>query len=141
MVSVRIANKRVWVGDESRALIHGEVHYWRLSPARWRDVLQATRALGLDIISTYVPWQFHELAPGEFDFTGTSDPARDLVGFLELAAEYGFWVLIRPGRKYARNRCDRNSRPARHVADRDRHAVILPADLYPTTLADDAGRW
>ena len=97
MVSVRIANKRVWVGDESRALIHGEVHYWRLSPARWRDVLQATRALGLDIISTYVPWQFHELAPGEFDFTGTSDPARDLVGFLELAAEYGFWVLIRPG--------------------------------------------
>ena len=97
MPEVRIAHKRVWVGDEARALVHGEVHYWRLSPACWGDVLDATTALGLDIISTYIAWQFHELAPGEFDFRGATDPRRDLVRFLELAAARGLWVLLRPG--------------------------------------------
>src|SRR5918995_1734430 len=43
MPQVRIAQQRVWVGEESRPLLHGEVHYWRLSPSRRRDVLQAVR--------------------------------------------------------------------------------------------------
>ncbi len=95
--TVRIAHKRVWVGDESRPLLHGEVHYWRLSPGNWTDALRAIRQLGLDIVSTYVPWEFHELAPGEFDFSGKTDPRRNLVGFLELARTDGLWILLRPG--------------------------------------------
>ena len=94
---VRLAERRLWVGDESRELLSGEVHFWRLDRGAWDAILEAVARLGLDIISTYVAWNFHELAPGRFDFTGETDPRRDLVGFLELAQKRGFWVLIRPG--------------------------------------------
>jgi hypothetical protein len=97
MPAVRIADRRVWVGDESRALLSGEVHYWRLDPRAWPTVLRSCRELGLKVLSTYVCWEFHELAPGEFDFVGTTDPRRNLTGFLELVQREGFWLLIRPG--------------------------------------------
>jgi hypothetical protein len=94
---VRIAEKRIWAGSESRALLHGELHYWRLSPARWRDALRSARDVGLDVVSSYVCWDFHEIQPGRYDFRGETDPLRNLVGFLRLAAAEGFWVVLRPG--------------------------------------------
>jgi hypothetical protein len=97
MPEVRIAERRIWVGEQSRALLSGEVHYWRLDPAAWPDALERVRDLGLDIISTYVCWAFHELAPGEFDFRGSTNARCDLLGFLELAALRDLWVLLRPG--------------------------------------------
>jgi hypothetical protein len=97
MPEVRIAERRLWVGDASRALLSGEVHFWRLDPAVWPDVLDRVRDLGLDIVSTYVCWQFHELAVGAFDFDGMTNPRRNLLAFLDLAASRGFWVLLRPG--------------------------------------------
>src|SRR5919202_1667201 len=97
MPVVRLAERRIWVGDESRELLSGEVHFWRLDRSVWPTVLEAVRELGLNIISTYVAWNAHELAPGRFDFTGQTDPRLDLNGFLELAQQHGFWVLIRPG--------------------------------------------
>ena len=97
MPAVRIAGRRLWVGDQSRALLSGEVHYWRLDPSAWPAVLARVRELGLDLVSTYVPWNVHELSPGSFDFTGETDARRDLHTFLRLAEESGFWVLLRPG--------------------------------------------
>lgn len=85
------------MGEESRELLAGEVHFWRLDTSVWRRVLEGVRELGLDIVSTYVAWNVHELAPGEFDFEGRTDPRRDLLGFLQMAREMGFWVLLRPG--------------------------------------------
>ena len=97
MPEVRIAERRIWVGAESRALLSGEVHFWRLDPSAWPSVLDRVAELGLDIISTYVCWDFHELAPGRFDFDGASNPRRNLLAFLDLAAQRGLWVLVRPG--------------------------------------------
>jgi hypothetical protein len=97
MPTVRVAQKRIWVGEESRALLHGEAHYWRLAPARWRDVLRALKSLGLDIVSSYVCWDFHEVEPGLFDFSGETDAQRNLLGFLNLCQDEGLWVVLRPG--------------------------------------------
>jgi hypothetical protein len=97
MPAVRIADRKIWVGDESRALLSGEVHYWRLDPSVWPDVLARARDLGLDVLSSYVCWDFHELEPGQFDFNGSTNARRNLLGFLELAQREGLWVLIRPG--------------------------------------------
>ena len=71
------------------------MHYWRLNPGRWPEVLDRVREIGLKVVATYVPWQYHELAPGQFDFTGQTEPPRNLVGFLRLAQEKGFRVFIR----------------------------------------------
>ncbi|MBK9118377.1 MAG: beta-galactosidase [Phycisphaerales bacterium] len=97
MPVVQIQNGAYQVGSERVPLFAGEVHYWRLHPARWRRVLEATQRLGVRVVATYVPWEYHELAPGQFDFTGSTEPPRNLVGFLELVQSLGFWVLIRPG--------------------------------------------
>ncbi|MBE2272605.1 MAG: beta-galactosidase [Anaerolinea sp.] len=96
-INVRVADKRIWVGDEGRALLSGEVHYWRLPPSAWLPVLQQIKALGLRVISTYVCWEFHEVAPGEYDFDGRTDAARNLLHFLDLVQSEGLWLIARPG--------------------------------------------
>jgi hypothetical protein len=84
--------------DKSRIdLISGEVHYWRLAPEVWPEVLKQVKALGLKAVATYVCWDFHEVKEGEFDFIGETNPRRNLLGFLSLLKEMGFWVIIRPG--------------------------------------------
>lgn len=97
MSEVRINQQKIVVGDESLALLSGEVHYWRLAPEAWRPILRRVGEMGLRIVASYVCWEFHELAPGRFDFTGETDPRRNLPAFLDLLAEEDFWVIIRPG--------------------------------------------
>ena len=43
--------------------------------------------------SSYVPWNVHELSPGQFTFSGASDLPR----FLSLAKEADMVVLLRLG--------------------------------------------
>ena len=43
---VRIADRRIWVGETSRALLSGEVHFWRLDASVWRAVLERVLDLG-----------------------------------------------------------------------------------------------
>jgi len=95
--NVRISDYKLWVDDNPIALIGGEVHYWRLAPEKWRDILDRVQQLDIQVVSTYVCWDFHELAPGKFDFNGDTDPRRNLPAFLDLLSEMGFWIIIRPG--------------------------------------------
>lgn len=97
MPQVTIANRRVWIGDQPVALLSGEVHFWRLDPAHWRAIMEQVRALGLDTVASIVCWDFHQPGAGTFDFTGRTHPRRDLVAFLDLVAEMGLRLLIRPG--------------------------------------------
>jgi beta-galactosidase len=97
MPTVRIANKKIWVDDTEISLLSGEIHYWRLDPANWRPVLSRAREVGLQVIATYVCWDFHEMEPGRYDFRGETDPRRNLLGFLDLLTEEGFWIVLRPG--------------------------------------------
>lgn len=97
MSTVHIAEKKIWVDDVAIPLLSGEIHYWRLDPANWRPVLQRAREMGLQVIATYVCWDFHEIEPGRYDFRGETDPRRDLLGFLDLLTAEGFWIILRPG--------------------------------------------
>lgn len=97
MPSVCLNQRQVWIGDQPHALLSGELHYWRLNPRAWRPALQRIRALGLTIAASYVCWDYHEIAPGQYDFHGETDPQRDLIAFLDLVASEGLWLLLRPG--------------------------------------------
>lgn len=97
MAKVEIKKNEVWVGKKNIPLISGEVHYWRLNPSYWKEVLQRVREMGLRVVSTYIPWDYHEHKRGHFDFTGKTDQTRNLRAFLELTRKEGFWVIIRPG--------------------------------------------
>jgi hypothetical protein len=97
MNNIYIKDYKLWVEDSPVRLMGGEVHYWRLDPENWRAVLTRVKELGIDVLSTYVCWDFHEWTPGGFDFTGNTNPRRDLTGFLNLLTEMDFWIIIRPG--------------------------------------------
>ncbi len=97
MPKVEIKNQKILLGKKEIPLISGEVHYWRLNANAWRDVLKSVKDMGVRIISTYVPWDFHEYKRGSFDFTGKTDPARNLKAFLDLTRKEGFYLILRPG--------------------------------------------
>lgn len=75
----------------------GEVHYFRLHREDWADRLDKLVAAGCDAVASYMPWIVHETASGAADLTGATSEYRDLVGFLELAAERDLLVIARPG--------------------------------------------
>lgn len=97
MPKVVIKNGKVWIGAKSISLLSGEVHYWRLNPSYWQPILEKVREMGISIVSTYVPWDYHEHRRGEFDFSGRTNETRNLKRFLELTREEGFHLIIRPG--------------------------------------------
>ncbi len=61
------------------------MHYPRIPHEYWRDRLKRARAMGLNTVSAYVFWNFHERQPGEFDFSGQADIAE----FIRTAQEEG----------------------------------------------------
>ncbi|GAA4837205.1 glycoside hydrolase family 35 protein [Saccharopolyspora rosea] len=94
-------------------ILAGEMHYFRTHPDQWRDRLDRMRALGLNTVDTYVAWNFHEPRRGEVDFSGW----RDVVRFVETAAEAGLKVTVRPG-PYICAEWDFGGLPAWLLADR-----------------------
>jgi beta-galactosidase len=74
-------------------IISGEMHYPRIPRAYWRARLRMARAMGLNTITTYVFWIFHEPRPGEYDFSGQHDVAE----FIREAQSEGLYVILRPG--------------------------------------------
>ncbi|KAJ0985526.1 hypothetical protein J5N97_003882 [Dioscorea zingiberensis] len=44
-------------------IIGGDLHYFRVVPQYWKDRLLRAKALGLNTIQTYVPWNLHEPSP------------------------------------------------------------------------------
>lgn len=94
--SIRLERRRLLVDGVPRILMAGEVHYFRLRREDWADRLDKLVAAGCDAVASYMPWLVHETADGA-DLTGASSEYRDLIGFLELAAERDLLVIARPG--------------------------------------------
>ncbi|MFE4869631.1 beta-galactosidase family protein [Streptomyces sp. NPDC056682] len=86
------------VGDEDFLLdgrpvrlLSGALHYFRVHEAQWGHRLAMLRAMGLNCVETYVPWNVHEPFPGRY---------RDVAAlgrFLDAAREAGLWAIVRPG--------------------------------------------
>ncbi|NXE27104.1 BGAL galactosidase, partial [Ardeotis kori] len=73
--------------------ISGSIHYARVPRPAWRDRLLKMYMSGLSAVQVYVPWNYHEPLPGIYDFAGD----RDIEAFLDLTAELGLLVILRPG--------------------------------------------
>lgn len=99
---VEIAGDALRIDGVPTFLYGGDLHYFRVrddefdaakTQAMWAVTLDAMKAAGMNMVSTYVPWDYHSPAPGQYDFTG----ARDLGAFLELACGKGMHVVFKPG--------------------------------------------
>lgn len=86
-----------FINGQKTFLMGGELHYFRLPKAEWEDRLLKMKACGLNLVSTYVPWIWHEKTEGSIDLTGYSSPERDLMGFIRLVHKHGLYLCLRPG--------------------------------------------
>ena len=82
-----------YIDGKPTKLICGAIHYFRITPGKWRQSLHNLRAMGGNAVETYIPWNLHEPEPGVFNFSGIAD----LPQFIELAAAEGLHVILRPG--------------------------------------------
>jgi beta-galactosidase len=74
-------------------VLSGAIHYFRVHPDQWADRIHKARLMGLNTIETYVAWNAHEPARGQWDATGPGDLGR----FLDLVAAEGLHAIVRPG--------------------------------------------
>lgn len=95
--TVRLSAGKILVNDRPALILSGEVHYFRLKKEEWADRLDKLQANGLNTVSTYIPWLWHELPDGSIDLDGRTHPQRDLIAFLDMCALRGLNVIARPG--------------------------------------------
>jgi len=75
-------------------IVSGEMHPARIPREYWQHRIRMAKAMGCNTIAVYVFWNYHELTPGNFDFTTDN---RDIAAFIRLCKQEGMWVLLRPG--------------------------------------------
>ncbi|MGC8615022.1 MAG: beta-galactosidase [Thermoprotei archaeon] len=74
-------------------LLSGEVHYPRVPEKLWEDRLKKLKRAGFNAATFYFFWNFHELSPGIFDFSGQ----RDVDELMEITRRLGLQVIARVG--------------------------------------------
>lgn len=94
---IAVTGHKFTIGKEEFQPFAVELHYFMVSKRYWSICFERIRRAGFRVISTAVPWALHEDNRREFDFSGFTDPAKDLIVFVELAREFGFRVILRPG--------------------------------------------
>lgn len=89
--SFRIENDAFVRDGEPFKLRSGSLHYFRVPKAYWRDRMQRMKALGLNSITAYVAWNFHEQTEGKItDLSYVRE-------FLDIAQSEELLVILRPG--------------------------------------------
>lgn len=116
-------------------VVSGEIHYFRLDPKLWEKHLVLLKKSGATTTSTYIPWGWHEYEENTFDFTGATNPARNLVKYIELCKKVGLQLIVKPGPyilaeyelqglpSWLIKRCSKNAFAL------DEHGNVISADL------------
>ncbi|CEN92903.1 Beta galactosidase [[Clostridium] sordellii] len=81
-----------YLNNKKIKIISGALHYFRVVPEYWLDRLEKLKSLGCNTVETYIPWNFHEVKEGIFEFEG----AKDITRFTKLAQDLGLYVILRP---------------------------------------------
>ncbi|MFI6609110.1 beta-galactosidase [Streptomyces sp. NPDC050507] len=91
MADFTVADDHFRIDGKPVRLLSGAMHYFRVHEAQWEHRLSMLRAMGLNCVETYVPWNLHEPRPGEFRDVGA------LGRFLDAVQRAGLWAIVRPG--------------------------------------------
>ncbi|KAK1360563.1 hypothetical protein POM88_045037 [Heracleum sosnowskyi] len=92
-VKVTYDHKALIIDGKRRILQSGSVHYPRTTPEVWPQIIQKAKEGGLDVIESYIFWNYHEPVKGEYYFEGRFD----LVRFVKAVQEAGLFVHLRIG--------------------------------------------
>lgn len=96
-MGIEIKKEQFVIDGKPGFLNSGEMHYFRLKRDQWPVFLKKMKDAGLNTVSTYLPWSWHEYEEGKFDFTGSTVPERDIEGFIEEVKAAGLYLTLKPG--------------------------------------------
>ncbi|MEO7201918.1 MAG: amino acid permease, partial [Candidatus Tumulicola sp.] len=89
----------VFTVDGRPFFVYGAAFFYPRIPRRqWHGAMADYRQMGINTLDLYVPWNWHQPdGASPPDFTGATDPQRDLRTVLTIAHQFGFKVVLRPG--------------------------------------------
>jgi hypothetical protein len=73
-----------------------EFPYYLYPRALWERELVWLKNIGVGTVEFPIPWDWHQLQPGEYDFTGRTSPRRDLVAFVKILRKLELRAWVRP---------------------------------------------
>ncbi|QGV81156.1 glycoside hydrolase family 35 protein [Streptomyces ficellus] len=91
MASFAVGDRDFLLDGRPVRVLSGALHYFRVHEEQWGHRLSMLRAMGLNCVETYVPWNLHEPEEGRY---------RDVAAlgrFLDAVREAGLWAIVRPG--------------------------------------------
>ena len=88
-----------------------EFPYYLYPRTLWERELVWLKNIGVQTVEFSIPPNYHQLQPGEFDLTGSTNPRRDLVGFVRLLRKLGLRAWVRPAASCSRGWSTRGSTP------------------------------
>ncbi|CAL5408724.1 unnamed protein product [Camellia sinensis] len=96
--TVTYDGKALVIDGKRRVLQSGSIHYPRSTPEVWPELIRKSKEGGLDVIETYIFWNYHEPVKGEvyvilYYFEGRFD----IVKFVKTVQEAGLFVHLRIG--------------------------------------------
>ncbi|KAK4858681.1 hypothetical protein QYF36_020391 [Acer negundo] len=91
--TVTYDHRALVIDGKRRVLQSGSIHYPRTTPEVWPELIRKSKEGGLDVIETYVFWNYHEPVKGQYHFEGRFD----LVRFVKTVQEAGLLVHLRIG--------------------------------------------
>lgn len=73
-----------------------EFPYYLYPRTLWERELVWLKNIGIRNVEFAIPWNWHQLAPGDSDFTGRTSPRRDLNGLIRILRRLGLNAWVRP---------------------------------------------
>ncbi|MCR5031924.1 MAG: beta-galactosidase [Lachnospiraceae bacterium] len=92
-MQIELNEQGIRIGDAYHIILASSLFYFRIPRQRWGQRMKLLKSAGYNAIDVYFPWNYHELAPGKWDFAEN----RDVEYFLQLARENNLFVIARPG--------------------------------------------
>lgn len=96
-MTIEVKNKAFFIDGKPVFLYGAELHYFRCPKSEWGDRLDKIKETGCNLVSTYIPWMWHEIKEGDIDLNGRTRGEKDLDGFLKLVRDKGLYCIVRPG--------------------------------------------
>src|SRR3989338_725596 len=94
---IEIKDGKFLLNGKPFSVYSGEIHYFRIPKDKLTDRLRKAKETGLNTISTYIPWSWHEIREGEFDFTGKTNAQKDIASFIKMVINAGLFLTVRIG--------------------------------------------
>lgn len=92
-MDIKVAKTYITIDGKPTFILCGDFSYGRIPFNHWRDRLLLMKNAGLNCVSFYCVWRFHEREENCWDFSGNNDIAK----LLDLIAELGMYAIFRMG--------------------------------------------